>query len=70
VILPVSQASSENVSVSRLSSLVSAVRAPSGDSEQPAYPVQPLTPGEEKIVRIYEDGTDLPLDMSMKPGGY
>ena len=34
------------------------------------YPARPLTPGEEEIMRIYEDGVYRPQDMIGRPGGF
>jgi hypothetical protein len=39
----------------------------SENRDAPHY--RPMTPGEEEIMRIYEDGIYLPPDMIKKPGG-
>ena len=39
------------------------------DMEQSEYQYRPMTPGEEEIMRIYEDRSYYPLDMIEKPGG-
>ena len=41
-----------------------------GDSEQPDYPVRPVTPGEEELMRIHEDGGYCPPDIIEIPGGF
>ena len=50
-------------SVSMLSSSDDSMQGVTGDSEQPDYPVQPVTPGEEELMRIHEDGGYCPPDM-------
>ena len=40
-----------------------------GDLEQLEYPYRPMTPGEEEIMRIYEDKVFWPPDMIERPGG-
>ena len=39
-----------------------------GDLEQLEYPYRPMTPGEEEIMRIYEDKVFWPPDMIERPG--
>ena len=46
-----------------LSSSDDSMQGVTGDSEQPDYPVQPVTPGEEELMRIHEDGGYCPPDM-------
>ena len=41
-----------------------------GDYEQLEHPHRPMTPGEEEILRIYEDGVYRPPDMFEIPGGF
>jgi len=46
--------------------------SPSGDiqdMDQSEYQYRPMTPGEEEIMRIYEDGIYRPPDMIEIPGG-
>ena len=41
-----------------------------GDLVQLDYPARPITPGEEEIMRIYEDGVYRPQDMIGRPEGF
>ena len=59
-----------HTSVSTLSSPDDSMQGVTGDSEQPDYPVRPVTPGEEELMRIHEDGGYCPPDMIEIPGGF
>ncbi len=57
-------------SVATLSSPDDSMQGVTGDSEQPDYPVRPVTPGEEELMRIHEDGGYCAPDMIEIPGGF
>ena len=69
VTIPASPTMDQNISDGALSSPDDSMYGVAGDQEQLEYPYRPMTPGEEEIMRIYEDWVYRSPDMIERLGG-